>query len=111
MEEKFIIYQKFYDFVLAFYPTINRIPQSHRQVLGKHLEELCLLLLLLIIKANKERGDKRSILQRDISDNLDVLRILIRLAKDLRFISIKQYTLFAEKLNEIGKMVFCWTKS
>jgi hypothetical protein len=75
------------------------------------MEELCIALTVLIIKANKERGEKRLVLQKDISDNLDILRILIRLTKDLRFLSIKQYMLFTEKLNEIGKMVYCWTKS
>lgn len=111
MEEKFIIYQKFYDFTLVFYPTINRIPQSHRQVLGKYLEELCILLLVLVIKANRERGDKRLLLQKDISDNLDNLRILIRLTKDLRFLSIKRYAIYMEKLNEIVLMLSSWMHS
>ena len=109
MTEQLLIYQKFYDFILAFYPVINHIPKSHRLVMGRHLEELCLLLLTLIIKANRERGNNRTILQTQISDELDVLRILVRLSKDLKFMSIKQYTLIAERLNEVGKMVYSWT--
>lgn len=110
MTEQLLIYQKFYDFILAFYPIINHIPKSHRLVMGKHLEELCIILLMLIIKANKERGNNRVSLQTKISDNLDILRILVRLSKDLKFMSIKQYALHIEKLNEIGKMVYCWMK-
>jgi hypothetical protein len=94
--------------VIAFYPIINHIPKSHRLILGKHLEELCIVLLMLIIKANKERGSNRINLQTEISDDLDKLRILVRLSKDLKFISIKQYTLQIKKLNEIGKMVYSW---
>jgi len=109
MTEQLLIYQKFYDFVLAFYPIINHIPKGHRLVMGRHLEELCLALLMLIIKANKERGNNRENLQCEISTDLDTLRILVRLSKDLRFMSIKQYTFFADKLNEVGKMVYCWT--
>jgi len=51
--EKLVIFQKIYDFLLWLYPLINRIPKSHRLVLGKHLEELGLSLLLLSIQANK----------------------------------------------------------
>lgn len=110
MEEKFILYQKVYDFVLWLYPVINRIPKSHRLVLGRKLEELATSLLLLIIKANKIRGQERIMLQRKVSDELDCLRIFIRLTKDLRFMSVKQYTTGAERINEIGRMLSAWMK-
>jgi len=41
---------------------------------------------------------------------LDKLRILIRLSKDLHFISIRQYEFVANKVNEIGKMLGGWMK-
>ena len=46
-----------------------------------------------------------------ISVELDKLRILIRLSKDLKFISIRQYGFGAEKINEIGKMLGGWIKN
>ena len=109
-QEKLLIFQKTYDFVLWLYPIINRIPKSHRLVLGKHLEELAISLLLFVIKANKTKDQSRLSLQLQISDELDCLRILFRLAKDLRFISVKQYTIGAEKINEIGRMLSAWMK-
>jgi hypothetical protein len=110
MEEKFVLYQKTYDFLLWLYPIINRIPKSHRLVLGRHLEELGISLLLLVIKANTARGQSRLSLQLQVSDELDCLRILVRLTKDLRFMSVKQYTTGAEKVNEIGRMLNAWMK-
>ena len=109
--EKLIIFQKIYDFLLWLYPLINRIPKSHRLVLGKHLEELGLSILLLIIEANKIRDNPRKTIQVKISDKLDELRILIRLTKDLRYMSIDQYSHAAEKINEIGKLLYGWTNS
>lgn len=111
MAEQLIVYQKFYDLVVWLFPVINKIPKSHRLVLGKHLEELCIVILLLLIKANRSKGQTRAVLQTDISDELDCLRILIRLNKDLRFMSIKQYALAAEKLNEIGRIMSGWVQS
>ncbi len=110
MTEQLILFQKLYDLVIDMYPIINHIPKSHRMVLGRHLEDNCLTLLLLVIKANKARDAARRELQDKISDDLDSLRIMVRLGKDLRFISIKQYIMLAEKLNEIGKMAYCWSK-
>lgn len=110
-EDKLILFQKVYDFLVYFYPVINRIPKSHRLVLGKTLEEIGIDLLLLIIEANKANGEERKSLQKIISDKVDSLRILIRLTKDLRFMSIQQYSFTVEKINEIGKMLNGWMKS
>ena len=62
-----------------------------------------------IIEANQERN-KVPHLKR-ISVELDKLRILIRLSKDLKFINVKQYGFAAGKINEIGKMLGGWLKS
>lgn len=108
MAEQLLVYQKLYDTVVWLYPCINRIPKSHRLVLGRHIEELCLSLLLLVVKANKARGEERWKLQQKISDDLDCLRIVIRLTKDVRCMSVKQYMLAAEKLNEVARLVTGW---
>ncbi|MBI2325850.1 diversity-generating retroelement protein Avd [Candidatus Collierbacteria bacterium] len=109
--EKFILHQKTYDFILYLYPIINRLPKNHRLILGRKLEELALDLLMSLMKANKAREEKRKRLQLETSDTLDYLRIVLRLAKDTRLISVKQYAHSAEKLNEIGRMLSSWMGS
>ena len=46
-----------------------------------------------------------------ISDKLDVLKVLFRLAKDTRTIDSKQYLAIQTPIQEIGKMVGGWIKS
>jgi len=108
--EKLIIFQKIYDFLLWLYPLINRIPKSHRLILGRSMEEEGIKILLLSIEANKLKDNSRKIIQQQMSDELDKLRILIRLTKDLHFMSITQYQHAAEKINEIGKILYGWMK-
>ena len=108
--DKFILHQKTYDYILYLYPLINRLPKNHRLILGRKLEELALELLLSLMKANKARGIQRKKLQQKSSDYLDYLQIMVRLAKDTRLISVKQYLASAEKLNEIGKMLSSWMR-
>jgi len=103
------IFQKTYDLILWLYPAINKFPKSQRFVLGQQIENTVLDVLKGIIAANQERNKIAYL--RQVSVDLDKLRILIRLAKDLRFISIKKYGLAAEKINEIGKMLGGWIKS
>ena len=106
--EKFVLHQKTYDFILWLYPIINRLPKNHRLVLGRTLEELALSLLLSLMKANKSREIERKRFQEEASNTLDYLYIMIRLTKDMRLMSIKQYATSAEKLNEIGRMLTGW---
>ena len=102
-----IIYQKTYDLLLWLYPVVNRFPKSQRFVLGQRIEKKVLDILTSIIQANVER-DKILALKKT-SVELDELRILIRLSKDLRFMNIRQYEAVAEKMNEIGRLLSGWT--
>ncbi len=106
MFQNLSIFEKTYELILWLYPRVNKFPKSQRFVLGQHIENTILKILEGIITANQER-DKLPYLKQ-VSVALDKLRILIRLAKDLRFISIRQYAFAAEKINEIGKMLGGW---
>jgi four helix bundle protein len=108
MLDDLIIYQKTYDLILWFFPIINKFPKKQRFVLGQQIENELLEIIKDIISANNERN-KTEILKR-ISVRLDTLRILVRLAKDLRFLSIKHYENAAVKINEIGKLLSGWMK-
>ena len=109
MYKNLSIFEKTYEFILWLYPTINKFPKSQRFVLGQQIENTVLEILKGIIQANQEKNKLAYLKQ--ISVDLDKLRILIRLSKDLKFINLKQYQFSADKVNEIGKMLGGWIKS
>jgi four helix bundle protein len=111
MHEKLIIFQKTYAFTVWLYPIINRIPQSHRLVIGRAMEERAISMVVAVVEANKKCGGERIAFQKKASDDLDVVRILLRLAKDLRFVSVGQYSAGVDKINEIGRMLNAWMES
>ncbi|NTW89833.1 MAG: diversity-generating retroelement protein Avd [Candidatus Moranbacteria bacterium] len=111
MHEKLLIFQKTYECVLWLYPIINRIPQSHRLVLGRAIEDRAISMTIAVIEANKRSGADRIAFQKQVSNDLDVVRILLRLAKDLRFVSVGQYSAGVDKINEIGRMLSAWMES
>jgi four helix bundle protein len=109
MLQDLIIFQKTYDLILWLYPAVNKFPKSQRFILGQQIENTILEILKGIIEANVEC--QKIVYLKKISVELDKLRILIRLSKDLRFINIRQYGFAADKINEIGKMLGGWMNS
>ena len=109
MFQNLAIFEKIYELILWLYLRVNKFPKSQRFVLGQHIENTTLKILEGIIEANQERNKLSYLKQASVE--LDKLRILIRLSKDLRFISIRQYGFGAGKINEIGKMLGGWIKS
>ena len=103
------IFQKLYDVILWIYPMVNKFPKSQRFVLGQRIENSALELLRLVIKANAAR-EKKPIL-KEFSVELDQFRILMRLSKDLKFMSIGQYEYVSKLINETGRMLGGWIKS
>ncbi|MDD5016116.1 MAG: diversity-generating retroelement protein Avd [Atribacterota bacterium] len=105
-----VIFQKAYDLILWSYPVINQFPKIQRFVLGQQIENTLMGILKNMIRANKERGEERAAIIREISNSIDELFVLFRLAKDLRMVSVRRYGLTAEKINEVAKLLGGWQK-
>lgn len=107
MLDDLIIYQKTYDFMLWLHPVVAKFPKNQRFVLGQRIEMKTLDLIHSMIVANAERDKSATLKQASVE--LDELRILLRLSKDLHFVNVKQYGVAAEKLNEVGRLLAGWT--
>ena len=109
MLHELIIYQKHYDLVLYAFPIVNRYPRNARFTLGQQTHDCMLDIARLITRANRERNRARTLWE--IDGKLDELRLLTRLAKDLRLLSVKQYGLINQRVSEIGRLLGGWIKS
>ncbi len=98
------LFQKTYDLVLWLHPILNRFPKSQKFVLAQRIENCLIEILEGLVKLNSQKFRSES-LAEDLNVKIDRLRILVRLAKDLRFISIKSYGFFAERITEVGKLL------
>jgi four helix bundle protein len=105
------ILEKTYELILWIYPTVNKFPKSQRFVLGQRIENGVLKIVEEIIEMRIMVGREEKLKQlQKISTEMDKLRILIRIAKDLKFIKTKQYIFVTEKINEMGKMLGGWIR-
>jgi len=109
MIDQLIIFQKFYDLFVYTHKTVARFPKSQRFLLSNQLLQTNIEMIRLTIIANSKPDRQEE--QKQISIQLDLFRIYVRLAKDVNFLSIKKYERLSKLINEIGKLLNGWTKS
>lgn len=103
MIEDLVLYQKVFDFLIWIYPQINKFPKNQRFVLGQRIEQRILDVLESVVLIAKEKFKLPHV--RRASQNLDMLKILLRVAVSLKFINIKSYGTCSEKILEIEKLL------
>jgi hypothetical protein len=100
---------KAYDFVLWLLPKVENFPRRHRFTVGERLTTHGLDLLTSLVEAAYAR--QKADLLEQASRKVNSTRYLLRMAKDLKLMSIDAYGFSAEKLDEIGRMVGGWSKA
>lgn len=105
------IFHKVYDLYKLLYSYHQRIPKSERYTLWQKCENITLSLLEVLIEIGRQQGAERGRSLYLLSDKLDLLKVLIRLAKETRTIDNTQYLAIQTLIQEIGKMIGGWIKS
>jgi len=103
------IFQKVYDLYKELYLAQMKFPKVHKHTLGQRLDNTTLDLFELLILASR-RQSERSILLDKANAKLDSLKLLLRLAKDVKCINNNKYLQLESNLQEIGKMLGGWIK-
>ena len=105
------IFTKLYDFYKNLSQILVLFPKAKRYTLGQRLDNLTLEIFESSIAAGiSPRNQKLLHLEKAIV-SLDLLKILIRLAKDIQCLDNKRYLQLQESLHEIGRMLGGWKRS
>lgn len=95
--------QKIEDMMEYAYPALAQFPKAEKFSLAQDIRHSMNLLLELTITEDKKYTKKTTLENMDIE--LSKLKVYIRLAMKLRFISFHRYEVWEGMLVEIGKMI------
>ncbi len=105
------IFKKAYELYKIFSDYRRLIPKHHRFSVGERCENIILDILEgIMISSRQSRKEKLPTLER-VSTQINFLRILIRLMKDIQALDTKKYAHLSEITDEIGRMLGGWLKS
>ena len=97
-----------YDLLVVATELTKNMPRDFKASIGKEIRDECVRLTVLISRANVA-GDKTPYLD-NLLERAQVIELLLRLSRDLRFISVKQYTAAIALTSMIGKQAGGWRK-
>ncbi|MEK7189294.1 MAG: diversity-generating retroelement protein Avd [Patescibacteria group bacterium] len=105
------IFQKSYELYKLFHQYRQAAPRQERHTSFARAEKLILDIIENILRAGQSaKTDKGPFLEK-ASSSLNVLRVLVRLIKDVKAIDVKKYMRLQELIDEIGRMLGGWIRS
>jgi hypothetical protein len=108
MADLAVVVQKAYDWNLWILPKIEKFPKSYRFSVGQSIVASSIDLLMNLVDATYQKKNASSL--AGAVRNVNRVRYLVRLSKDLKILSLGGYEFAAQKLDEIGRMAGGWWK-
>ena len=102
------IHKKAYDLLIATTELAKNMRRNYKPIIGSKLCDECIEIDLLIFRANQAEN-KKPFLDKLI-ERLQVAELLLRVSKDKRLISTKQYAQAIELTTSIGKQATGWRR-
>ena len=98
-----------YQLVRWLIPALDRFPRRQKFLLGDRIQTTALTALERLVEATFTR-DRNRLLDRTNVD-LDKLRLLLRLSKDLGCLDARRYEHAARRIDEVGRLVGGWRRA
>jgi four helix bundle protein len=104
------IFTRTFDFLAWLLQVSNHFPRAHRHGFTKRLQDAAFDLRERLEEANLRRGGSRRDSLAQADEALARVRLYLRLAKHLGWLSSGQYGHAAELVTEIGRLLGGWQK-
>ena len=98
-----------YGLTLWLVPALERFPRRQKFLLGDRIQTTAVASLETLAEATFTRHRTR-LLSR-VNLDLDRLRLLLRLAKDLNYLDRRRYEYAARRIDEVGRLVGGWRRA
>jgi hypothetical protein len=103
------VYKATYDLLLEMFRFTKNFNKEFKYTVGESLKKETIELITLIYRANS-RSDKQATLQT-AREHIGVIRLLIRLMKDMQQISLKRFVEVNKQVENVSKQLAGWQKS
>ncbi|MDD3302552.1 MAG: four helix bundle protein [Candidatus Gracilibacteria bacterium] len=103
------VYKTSYDLLLLVFNLVKEFKKEYKYTLGDIIKKEIINLISNIYKANSKQDKQKNILLA--REKLELLRLYIRLCKDLKIINLNRFVEINLLIESISKQLVAWDKS
>jgi hypothetical protein len=103
------VYQASYDLLVSIFDFSRNFTREYKYTIGEKLKSETVDLITHIYRANS-RPEKGPVIQQ-ARENVEVIRLYMRLLRDLQQVSIRQFVDINEKIEDVSRQLTGWQKS
>jgi len=103
------VYKASYDLLLEIFVFTRNLSREFKYTLGQDLKTEATNLIVGIYRANKSY-EKQEILEKT-RERLEVIRLYIRILKDLKEVNMKRFAHINQKIELVSKQLAGWQNS
>jgi four helix bundle protein len=110
-QDEMVIFTRTFDLLAWLMPMTNHFPRSQRHALTQRLLDAAFDLRERMEEANHRQGAARRERLERADEALERVRLYVRLAFGMKWLSSGQYQHVAQMLAEIGRLLGGWKKA
>lgn len=103
------VYKSSYDLLMNIFELVKQFTKEYKYTIGEKLKDETLELMMNIYLANTQQQKKETL--QKAREHLEVVRLLLRLTKDLKQININRFVDINKKIEEVSKQLTGWQKT
>jgi four helix bundle protein len=103
------VYKESYDFLLNLFIITKNFNREFKYTIGENLKKETMEMIANIYRANSS-FDKFDYI-KSARENLEVVRLYLRLVKDLKQINTEKFVKLSQKIESVSKQLSAWQKA
>ncbi|MFA5917069.1 MAG: four helix bundle protein [Candidatus Gracilibacteria bacterium] len=104
------VYKTSYDLLLQVFEVVKNFTKEYKYTLGDKIKNEIIALITSIYRANNS-FEKRLENIRQAREQIEVLRLYIRIIKDLKLVKLEKFADLNENIESLSKQLLAWENS
>jgi hypothetical protein len=102
------VYKSSYDLLVAFFQFTKEFNREYKYTIGESIKKETIEMIRNIYRANSAKLKDDKI--QSARENVETIRLFLRLLKDLRQVDVKKFVSLNEKIESVSRQLAGWQK-